>query len=144
MPNITTNHAIICLYFYPQRFVIFTSSYFKLSKPIKLQKFLMQQYKVLNFFPLASTLLFACRSCYCPSAAARLFINKLLNPVSLAYLHFLGFQTYLGPLSSPSDLPKQEKRKNILSKLINTYSRTSRKRPPKMRGFTGLLLELVV
>ena len=26
-----TNHAIICLYYYPQRFVIFTCGYFKLS-----------------------------------------------------------------------------------------------------------------
>ena len=31
MPNITTNHAIICLYYDAQRFVIFTCRYFKLS-----------------------------------------------------------------------------------------------------------------
>ena len=32
MPNITTNHAIICLYYYTRkRFVIFTCRYFKLS-----------------------------------------------------------------------------------------------------------------
>ena len=32
MPNITTNHAIICLYHYPQKVVIFTCRYFKLSR----------------------------------------------------------------------------------------------------------------
>ena len=31
MRNITTNHAIICLYYFPKRFVIFTCRYFKLS-----------------------------------------------------------------------------------------------------------------
>ena len=46
-----TNHAIICLYFYPQRFCNFLIQVFQIklkyhcSKPIKLQKFLMQQYK---------------------------------------------------------------------------------------------------
>ena len=30
MPNITKKHAIICLYYYPHRFVIFTCRYFKL------------------------------------------------------------------------------------------------------------------
>ena len=30
MPNITKNHAIICLYYYPRRFVIFACRYFKL------------------------------------------------------------------------------------------------------------------
>ena len=31
MPNITYNHPIICLYYYPQRFLIFKCRYFKLS-----------------------------------------------------------------------------------------------------------------
>ena len=31
MPNINTNHAIICLYYYPQKVVIFTCRYFKLT-----------------------------------------------------------------------------------------------------------------
>ena len=52
MPNIMyllcTNHAIICLYYYPQRFCNFHVQVFQImlkyhcSKPIKLQKFLMQ------------------------------------------------------------------------------------------------------
>ena len=40
-----TNHAIICLYYYPQKVCYFYMKVFKLkyhcSKPIKLQKFLM-------------------------------------------------------------------------------------------------------
>ena len=45
-----TNHAIICLYYYPQKACNFHMQVFQIrlkyhcSKPIKLQKFLMQQY----------------------------------------------------------------------------------------------------
>ena len=54
MPNITTNHAIICLYYYPQKVCNFHMQVFQIqlkyhcSKPIKLQKFPMQQYKRQN------------------------------------------------------------------------------------------------
>ena len=46
MPNITTNHAIICLYYYPQKVCNFHMTFqiklkYHSSKPIKLQKFLM-------------------------------------------------------------------------------------------------------
>ena len=49
-----TNHAIICLYYYPQKVCNFHMQVFQIklkyhcSKPIKLQKFLMQQYKRSN------------------------------------------------------------------------------------------------
>ena len=45
------NHAIICLYYFPQKACNFHMQVFQIklkyhcSKPIKLQKFLMQQYK---------------------------------------------------------------------------------------------------
>ena len=54
MPNITTNHAIICLYYYPQKVCNFHMQVFQInlkyhcSKPIKLQTFLMKQYNVEN------------------------------------------------------------------------------------------------
>ena len=47
MPNITTDHAIICLYCYPQKVCNFHMWVFQInlkyhgSKPIKLQKILM-------------------------------------------------------------------------------------------------------
>ena len=52
-----TNHDIICLYYYPQKACNFHMQVFQIklkyhcSKPIKLQKFLMQQYD-------------SCKSCY--------------------------------------------------------------------------------
>ena len=48
------NHAIICLYYYPQKVCNFPMQVFQIklkchcSKPIKLQKFLMQQYQKIN------------------------------------------------------------------------------------------------
>ena len=54
MPSITTNHAFICLYYYLQRFCNFHKQIFQIqlkchcSKPIKLQKFLMQWYNERN------------------------------------------------------------------------------------------------
>ena len=62
MPNITykINDAINCLYYYPQKVCNFHKQVFQIKlkyhccKPIKLQKFLMQQYNNENLDPLST------------------------------------------------------------------------------------------
>ena len=73
-----TNHAIICLYYFPQKVCNFHMQVFQIklkyhcSKPIKLQKFLMQQDNIYNVkhdsqdflstFPVSLPVLFIARS----------------------------------------------------------------------------------
>ena len=55
MPNITSKSCFYGLYYYPQKFCNFHVQVFQIklqyycSKPIKLQKFLVQQYKLVYF-----------------------------------------------------------------------------------------------
>ena len=92
-----TNHAIICLYYYSQKVCNFYMQVFQIkpkyhySKPIKQQKFLMQQYKPANLLKpnlivISRRLKFAC--------ALDIF-NKILN-VSRGSTD-IGLRRYLSP-----------------------------------------------